>query len=110
MVWQKDRRGVSSRPMPFSEHGSRRKRVWRQMRSPQGADSDVSGSRFGRVWEQIRPPLGADADVHGTMFVDKYGICIVRQPHVLETPFSLDIQNCEFVFQLYQYKRSIPFP
>ena len=58
MVWQKDSRGVSSRPMPFSEHGSRRKRVWRQMRSPQGADSDVSGSRYDRLWEQMRTCMG----------------------------------------------------
>lgn len=56
MVWQKDRRGVSSRPMPFSERGSRCK----------------------RVWEQIRSRLGAGSVVSGTMFADKYGICIVR--------------------------------
>lgn len=56
MVWQKGSRGVSSRPMPFSERGSRCK----------------------RVWEQVRSRLGADSVVSGTMFADKYGICIVR--------------------------------
>ena len=80
MVWQKGSRGVSSRPMPFSERGSRRK----------------------RIWEQIRSRLGADSVVSGTMFADKYGICIVRQPQVLETSFFQDVQNIEFVFQLYQ--------
>ena len=80
MVWQKDSRGVSSRPMPFSERGSRRKRVWRQ----------------------TRPRLGADSDVSGTMFADKYGFCIVRQPQVLETSFFREVQNIEFVFQFYQ--------
>ena len=80
MVWQKGSRGVSSRPMPFSERGSRRK----------------------RIWEQIRSRLGADSVASGTMFADKYGICIVRQPQVLETSFFQDVQNIEFVFQLYQ--------
>ena len=42
MVWQKDRRGVGSRPMPFSERGSRRKRVWEQVRSRLGAGSLTS--------------------------------------------------------------------
>lgn len=56
MVWQKGSRGVSSRPMPFSERGSRCK----------------------RVWEQIRSRLGAGSVASGTMFADKYGICIVR--------------------------------
>ena len=42
MVWQKDRRGVSSRPMPFSERGSRRKRVWEQIRSRLGAETVAS--------------------------------------------------------------------
>lgn len=54
MVWQKGSRGVSSRPMPFSERGSRRKRVWEQIRSRLGADSVASGSRFGRVWDDVR--------------------------------------------------------
>ena len=58
MVWQKDSRGVSSRPMPFSERESRRKRFWRQTRTPLGADSDASGSRYDRVWELIRTCLG----------------------------------------------------
>ena len=58
MVWQKDRRGVSSRPMPFSERGSRRKRVWRQTRTPLGADSVASGSGCGRLWELIRSWMG----------------------------------------------------
>ena len=58
MVWQKDSRGVSSRPMPFSERGSRRKRVWRQTRTPLGADSVASGSRYDRVWELIRSWMG----------------------------------------------------
>ena len=58
MVWQKGSRGVSSRPMPFSERGSRRKRVWEQIRSRLGADSVASGSRFGCVWEQVRSRLG----------------------------------------------------
>ena len=67
-----------------------------------GADASVSGSRFGRVWEQVRSRLGAGSDASGTMFADKYGICIVRQPQVLETSFFQDVQNIEFVFQLYQ--------
>jgi len=36
------------------------------------------------------------------MFADKYGICIVRQPQVLETSFFQDVHNIEFVFQFYQ--------
>lgn len=95
MVWQKDSRGVNSRPMPFSERGSRRKRVCSQTRTLLGADT-------GRVWEQIRSRLGADSDVDGTMFADKYGFCIVRQPQVLETSFFRDVQNIELVFQFYQ--------
>lgn len=67
-----------------------------------GADASVSGSRFGRVWEQIRLRLGAGSVASGTMFADKYGICIVRQPQVLETSFFQDVQNIEFVFHLYQ--------
>lgn len=58
MDWQKDSRGVSSRPMPFSERGSRRKRVWRQTRTRLGADSVAFGSRFGRLWELIRSWMG----------------------------------------------------
>ena len=66
-------------------------RVWCQTRMPLGADSVASGSRFGRVLELIRSRLGAEVDVHGTMFADKYGICIVRQPQVLETSFFQDV-------------------
>lgn len=67
MVWQKDRRGVSSRPMPFSERGSRCK----------------------RIWEQIRSRLGADSVVSGTVFADKYGICIVRLSNLFFSPTNI---------------------
>ena len=46
-----------TRPMPASEHGSRRNRIWGQIRSYLGADATESGSRDERVWEQMRPRL-----------------------------------------------------
>lgn len=67
-----------------------------------GADASVSGARRGCLWVQIRSRLGAGSVASGTMFADKYGICIVRQPQVLETSFFQDVQNIEFVFHLYQ--------
>lgn len=50
-----------TRPMPASERGSRRKRIWGLMRSYLGADATESGSRDERVWEQRRMRLGAEA-------------------------------------------------
>ena len=43
-----------TRPMPASERGSRRKRIWELMRSYLGAETNVSGSRCVRVCPQIR--------------------------------------------------------
>ena len=50
-----------TRPMPASERGSRRKRIWGLMRSYLGAETNVSGSRDERVWEQMRPRLPPDS-------------------------------------------------
>ncbi len=50
-----------TRPMPASERGSRRKRIWGLMRSYLGADATESGSRDERVWEQMRPRLPPDS-------------------------------------------------
>ena len=43
-----------TRPMPASERGSRRKRIW-------GAETNASGSRDERAWEQMRPRLPPDS-------------------------------------------------
>lgn len=87
MVWQKDSRGVSSRPMPFSERGSRRKRVWCQTRMPLGADSVASGCRFGRVWDDVRWQIRilycpSALDVGNLLFPGcaKYRICFSALP------------------------------
>ena len=50
-----------TRPMPTSERGSRRKRIWGLMQSYLGADATESGSRDERVWEQMRPRLPPDS-------------------------------------------------
>lgn len=80
MVWQKDRRGVSSRPMPFSERGSRCKRIWEQIRSRLGAGSVASGCRFGRVWEQIRSCLGRCSLTSTEFVLSVYRICFSALP------------------------------
>ena len=80
MVWQKGSRGVSSRPMPFSERGSRRKRVWCQTRMPLGADSVASGSRFGCVWEQVRSRLGRCSLTSTEFVLSVYRICFSALP------------------------------
>ena len=50
-----------TRPMPASERGSRRKRIWGLMQPNLGADATESGSRDERAWEQMRPRLPPDS-------------------------------------------------
>ena len=48
-------------PMPASERGSRRKRIWEQTQANAGADASESGGRDERAWEQTRTHLLPDS-------------------------------------------------